>query len=118
VLRPRCAPQGEPTIAGCGREAAFSIGFSPDEAQTWLYVADGGSHVIAILRRADLEKVAEFGGPGTGPGELGRPHNLAVGPDGDIYVAEAAGPWITEPARGDSAQAGFRAQKFRVVGGG
>ena len=118
ILRPRCAPEGEPPVAGCGREAAFSIGFSPDESQTWLYVADGGSHVIVVLRRTDLAKVAEFGGPGTGPGELGRPHNLAVGPGGDLYVAEAAGPWIPDAASGDSVQAGFRAQKFRVVGRG
>ncbi len=118
ILRPRCAPGGEPEVPGCGREAAFSVGFSPDEAQTYLYVADGGSHVIVVLRRSDLEKVAEFGGPGTEPGLLGRPHNLAVGPGGELYVAEAAGPWIADAARGDSVQAGFRAQKFERVGGG
>ena len=114
VLRPRCAPEGRPAVAGCGNSAAFSVGFSPDEAQTYLYVADGGSHVILVLRRSDLEIVDEFGGPGTGPGEMGRPHNLAVDPSGNIFVAEAAGPWIPGPAQGDSAQAGFRAQKFRV----
>jgi hypothetical protein len=32
-----------------------------------------GAHVIVVLRRSDLEKVAEFGGPGTGSGKLGRP---------------------------------------------
>lgn len=117
ILRPRCAPEGEPVIPECGGSAAFSLGFSPDEAQTYLYVADGGSHVIVVLRRSDLEKVAEFGGPGTGPGQMGRPHNLAVDPDGDIFVAEAAGPWMPV-AGGDSVQAGFRAQRFRVVEGG
>ena len=113
ILRPLCGPDGAPSVAGCAREAAFSLGFSPDEAQTWLYVADGGSHVIVVLRRSDLEKVGEFGGPGTGPGQLGRPHNLAVDPQGNIYVAEAAGPWIVDPSGADSVQAGFRAQKFR-----
>ena len=101
----------------CAREAAFSVGFSPDEAQTYLYVADGGSHMIVVLRRSDLMKVDEFAGPGVGTGELGRPHNLTVDPQGNIYVAEAAGPWI-QLATGDSVQAGFRAQKFAVSGGG
>lgn len=117
ILRPRCAPEGEPRVEGCGREAAFSVDFSHDEAQTYLYVADGGSHVITVLRRSDLEKVAELGGPGTGSGEFGRPHNLMVGPGGDIYVAEAAGPWV-HTEQGDSVQAGFRAQKLTFVGTG
>ena len=118
ILRPRCGPEDAPPVPGCAREAAFSVGFSPDEAQTYLYVADGGSHVIVVLRRSDLEKVSEFGGPGTGTGQLGRPHNLAVDPAGNIYVAEAAGPWIVNAATGDSVQAGFRPQKFAVAGAG
>ena len=114
ILRPRCAQEGQPEVPECGREAAFSVGFSPDDAQTYLYVADGGSHVIVVLRRSDLEKVDEFGEPGTDPGQLGRPHNLAVDPDGNVFVAEAAGPWIVDPAQGDSVQAGFRPQKFTL----
>lgn len=116
ILRPRCAPEGGPAIANCGRDAAFSVGFSPDPDQTYLYVADGGSHVILVLRRSNLVQVDEFGGPGTGTGQLGRPHNLAVDPAGNIFVAEAAGPWIVDPATGDSTQAGFRAQRFAVGG--
>ena len=114
ILRERCAPEDQPEVPECGREAAFSVGFSSDDAQTYLYVADGGSHVIVVLRRSDLEKVDEFGGPGTGPGLLGRPHNLAVDLDGNLFVAEAAGPWIVDTARGDSVQAGFRPQKFTL----
>ena len=117
VLRPRCAPEGQPAVPGCAGSAAFSVGFSPDEAQAYLYVADGGSHVIIVLRRADLGKVDEFGGPGRGTGQLGRPHNLAVDPQGNIFVAEAQGPWIFD-AQGDSARAGFRAQKFTLTGAG
>jgi DNA-binding beta-propeller fold protein YncE len=117
ILRPLCAPEGQPAVPGCAGSAAFSVGFSPDDAQTYLYVADGGSHVIIVLRRADLERVDEFGGPGRGTGELGRPHNLAVDPQGNIFVAEAQGPWIFD-AQGDSARAGFRAQKFTLMGAG
>jgi len=117
ILRPRCAGPGMPEVAGCAPSAVFSVGFSPDEEQTYLYVADGGSHVIVVLRRSDLEKLDEFGSPGTGTGQLGRPHNLAVDPAGNIFVAEAAGPWIMS-AQGDSIQAGFRAQKFTYTGPG
>ena len=118
VLRPMCPPRSEPPTPGCAREAAFSVAFSPDEAQTYLYVADGGSHMIVVLRRSGLEKVDEFAGPGAGTGQLGRPHNLTVDPRGNIFVAEAAGPWIVDAAAGDSVQAGFRAQKFALDGGG
>ncbi len=118
ILRPRCGPQEKATWAPkrpCGNEATFSVGFSPDAAQTYLYSADGGSHFITVLRRSDLEVVSEFGGPGVGPGQLGRPHNLSVDPSGNIFVAEAAGPEVKHPTTGATVQAGFRAQKFALV---
>jgi sugar lactone lactonase YvrE len=119
ILRPRCGPQEQATWTPkrtCGNEAAFSVGFSHDAAQTYLYVADGGSHFITILRRSDLEVVGEFGGPGVGPGQLGRPHNLSVDPSGNIFVAEAAGPKVKHPLTGAEVDAGFRAQKFVFSG--
>ena len=118
ILRPRCGPQEQATWTPkrpCGNEAAFSVGFSHDGPQTYLYVADGGSHFITVLRRSDLEVVSEFGGPGVGPGQLGRPHNLSVDPSGNIFVAEAAGPTVKN-AHGADVQAGFRAQKFTFKG--
>jgi len=119
ILRPRCGSQERASWAPkrpCGIEATFSLGFSHDVPQTYLYSADGGTHVITILRRSDLEVVGEFGGPGVGSGQLGRPHNLTVDPWGNIYVAEAAGPLVKDPASGDSVAAGFRAQKFTFAG--
>jgi hypothetical protein len=119
ILRPRCGSQERASWTPkrpCGIEATFSLGFSHDVPQTYLYSADGGTHVITILRRSDLEVVAEFGGPGVGSGQLGRPHNMSVDPWGNIYVAEAAGPLVKDPASGDSVAAGFRAQKFTFVG--
>ncbi|HYN07378.1 MAG TPA: hypothetical protein VES67_08315 [Vicinamibacterales bacterium] len=118
ILRPRCGPQEQATWTPkrpCGNEAAFSVGFSHDVPQTYLYVADGGSHFITVLRRSDLEVVSEFGGPGVGPGQLGRPHNLSVDPSGNIFVAEAAGPSVKNAA-GEAVDAGFRAQKFTFKG--
>ena len=118
ILRPRCGVQEQATWAPkrpCGIEAAFSVGFSHDAPQTYLYVADGGTHVITVLRRSDLEVVDEFGGPGVGPGQLGRPHNLTVDPSGNIFVAEAAGPKVKNAA-GAEVDAGYRAQKFTFTG--
>jgi len=119
ILRPKCGGEEKATWTPkrpCGIEAAFSLGFSHDGPQTYVYVADGGTHVITILRRSDLEVVDEFGGPGVGPGQMGRPHNLSVDPSGNIYVAEAAGPPVKNPTTGASVDAGFRAQKFTFAG--
>jgi DNA-binding beta-propeller fold protein YncE len=119
ILRPRCGAQEQATWTPkrpCGTEAAFSIGFSHDAPQTFVYVADGGTHVITVLRRSDLEVVDEFGGPGVGPGQLGRPHNLSVDPSGNIFVAEAAGPEVKHPVTGEMVPAGYRAQKFTFAG--
>ena len=79
-------------------------------------MADGGTHVITVLRRSDLEVVNEFAGPGVGPGQLGRPHNLTVDPSGNIFVAEAAGPKVKHPGTGAEVAAGSRAQKFTFSG--
>jgi DNA-binding beta-propeller fold protein YncE len=121
ILRPRCGPEEEADWAPprpCGGSAAFSIALSPDAGQEFLYVADGGSHVVTVLRRSDLEILADIGGPGVGPGEMGRPHNVTVDPSGNLFVAEAAGPPVTDPATGQEVQAGFRAQKLSFVGMG
>ena len=118
ILRPRCGAQEKATWTPkrpCGNEATFSVGFSRDPGQTYIYSADGGSHFITVLRRSDLEMVSEFGGPGVGPGQLGRPHNLSVDPSGNIYVAEAAGPEVKHPTTGATVQAGFRAQRFVLL---
>lgn len=118
ILRPRCGAQEKASWAPkrpCGNEATFSLGFSHDGPQTYVYSADGGSHVITVLRRSDLEVVSEFGGPGVGVGQLGRPHNLTVDPSGNIYVAEAQGPEVKNAA-GATVEAGFRAQKFTFTG--
>jgi DNA-binding beta-propeller fold protein YncE len=129
ILRPRglpgsaqCESQKQatwtPKDRECGNEATFSLGFSPDPEQTYIYSADGGSHMITILRRSDLAIVDEFGGSGVEYGQMGRPHNLSVDPQGNIYIAEAAGLWIhpNPAAPNDSVQAGFRAQKFTFTG--
>jgi DNA-binding beta-propeller fold protein YncE len=119
ILRPRCGAQEKATWTPkrpCGNEATFSLGFSHDGPQTYIYSADGGSHVINVLRRSDLEVVSEFGGPGVAVGQLGRPHNLTVDPSGNIFVAEAEGPDVKHPVTGATIKAGSRPQKFTFNG--
>ncbi len=59
-------------------------------------------------------------------GDMADVHEAATGdviaevfkdPQGNIFVAEAAGPWIVDAERGDSVQAGFRVQTFTLVAG-
>ena len=119
ILRSHCGAEEKAAWAPkrpCGNEATFSLGFSHDGPQTYIYSADGGSHMITVLRRSDLEVVSEFGSPGVGVGQLGRPHNLTVDPSGNIFVAEAQGPEVKDPATGATKEAGFRAQKFTFTG--
>jgi DNA-binding beta-propeller fold protein YncE len=119
ILRARCGAQEKATWAPkrpCGNEATFSLGFSHDGPQTYIYSADGGSHMITVIRRSDLEVVSEFGSPGVGVGQLGRPHNLSVDPSGNIFVGEAQGPEVKHPVTGATVEAGFRAQKFTFTG--
>ncbi len=85
-----------------GPSAAFDVAFSPEPEQEFMYVADGQEHQIWVLRRSDLEILDRFGREGSGPGEFGRPHNMATDSRGNIFVAEA------DPGR--------RFQKFTFLG--
>lgn len=62
IVRPLCSPEGDP-VPDCGGSATFSVGFSPDEAQTWLYVADGGSHVMGMTRLMSHDESADDSEP-------------------------------------------------------
>jgi hypothetical protein len=67
---------------------AGSIGFSPDPAQTFMYVANGSDNVVHVLNRATGEVLATFGRPGNQPGDLTDPHSIAVNSKGDIIIGE------------------------------
>jgi DNA-binding beta-propeller fold protein YncE len=87
-----------------GSGGAFSVALSHDPEQEFVYVCDGTQHRIWILRRSSMEVVGQFSHEGVEPGELGRPHNIAVDSKGNIYVTEA------DPGR--------RVQKFAFKGWG
>jgi DNA-binding beta-propeller fold protein YncE len=66
-----------------------------------LYVADILHHQIHVLDKASGRPLFKFGKAGSGEGELFHPTNLAIGPDGDIYVVETSN---------------FRVQRFSADG--
>ena len=76
-----------------------------------LYIADtGGSRVLVVSTAG--EELASWGGPGAGPGQFNQPTDVAVGPDGQVYVADTfnqrvqwldadgayLGEWLIQPA--------------------
>jgi DNA-binding beta-propeller fold protein YncE len=77
---------------------AFSVAFSEDAEQQYLYVADAGNGRIHILDRGTLQEVGQFGRIGRYPGQFVFLHNVAVDSQGNLYTAEVGG--------------GRRAQKF------
>jgi sugar lactone lactonase YvrE len=85
-----------------GTGGAFSVALSRDPEQSWVFVTDGTQHRVWILRRSDMEVVGQFSQEGSGPGELGRPHNITTDSRGNVYVSEG--------------QPGRRAQKFVPTG--
>jgi hypothetical protein len=77
---------------------AFSIAFSPDPQQQFMYVADAGNGRVHIYDRRGLQEVGRFGRIGHYAGEFVFLHNVATDSKGNVYTAEVG--------------TGRRAQKF------
>jgi DNA-binding beta-propeller fold protein YncE len=67
---------------------AFSVAFSPDPQQEFLYLADAGNGRIHILDRRTLDEVGGFGRIGHYAGEFVFLHNVATDSRGNVYTAE------------------------------
>jgi DNA-binding beta-propeller fold protein YncE len=70
---------------------SFSVAFSPDPRQEYLYLADAGNGRVHIFDRQTLEEVGNFGRIGHYAGEFVFLHNVAVDSKGDLYTAEVGG---------------------------
>jgi NHL repeat len=70
--------------------SAFDVAFSADKDQRFLYMLDGRSDKVWILRRADLKILGNFGCGGHFAGCFTTPHNMATDGKGNIYVTESA----------------------------
>lgn len=66
-----------------------------------LYVADVRHHEVQVLDKRSGKPLFKFGKAGSKPGELFHPTNLAIGPEGDVYVVETGN---------------FRVQRFTADG--
>ena len=74
-----------PVRTGAAARAHERKAFGPDGQ---VFIADGYRNARILRYTADGRKVAEWGRPGTGPGEFRLPHSLAVDENGIVYVAD------------------------------
>jgi len=74
----------DPTAAFCG---ATDIAFSP-AGNGHVYVSDGYCNGRVVEYDATGRKVTEWGSRGTGPGQFNNAHGIAIGADGNVYVAD------------------------------
>ena len=68
--------------------STWDIAFSPDEAQTYLYLADGQNMKVYIILRETMEILTSFGDGGRQPGLFFAVHSIATDSDGNIYTTE------------------------------
>jgi len=84
--------------------STWDIAFSPDEAQRFLYLADGQNMKVYVIERATMEILYSFGDGGRQPGQFFAVHSIATDSQGNIYTTET--------------YEGKRLQKFKFMGMG
>jgi DNA-binding beta-propeller fold protein YncE len=67
---------------------AVSMNFSPDKAQSCLYVGDNTNQTIYILNRSNLQQLGRLGHAGRMTGDFHWLHQVSVDSKGNIYTAE------------------------------
>jgi DNA-binding beta-propeller fold protein YncE len=70
---------------------SFSVAFSPDPRQEFLYLADAGNGRVHIYDRKTLQEVGGFGRIGHYAGEFVFLHVVAADSKGNLYTAEVGG---------------------------
>ncbi len=68
--------------------STWDIAFSPDDAQEFLYLADGQNFKVYIIDRDSMEVLYSFGDGGRQPGLFFAPHSIATDSQGNIYTTE------------------------------
>jgi DNA-binding beta-propeller fold protein YncE len=87
----------EPTARG----TVWSVAFSPDDAQQYLYVMNGAEEKVHILDHQSGKTLSTFGRPGHLLGNFTHGHMIATDSTGNLYVAET--------------NTGRRVQRFNLV---
>jgi hypothetical protein len=82
-----------------GSGSVWDVAFSPDPAQTFVFVIDGTNQQVYVLLRSSLEVLSTFGGAGHWAGQFYGAHNLATDSKGNLFITET--------------YEGKRVQKFR-----
>ena len=67
---------------------SFSVAFSPDARQQYLFLADAGNGKVRVYDRQTLQEVGNFGRIGHYAGQFVFLHNVAVDSQGSVYTAE------------------------------
>jgi len=70
---------------------SFSIAFSRDAGQRYLFLADAGNGKVRMFDRRTLEEVGSIGRIGRYAGQFVFLHNVAVDSSGNLYTAEVGG---------------------------
>jgi sugar lactone lactonase YvrE len=68
--------------------SVMNIAFSPDPAQSRLFVPDMVNGYTWELDRQSGQIIGKLGHPGTGPGEFAGAHESAVDSKGNVYIGE------------------------------
>ena len=85
-----------------GNGSPWWIVLSPDKAQKYMYVSDGGDAFVWTLDRASGQTLSGFGRLGHMAGEFTFLHTMAMNSKGDLFTGETVG--------------GRRVQKFNALG--
>lgn len=79
---------GTENVSGTGRDTfnlPTDVGFAPNGD---VYVSDGYGNARVVKFSSDGSYLLEWGRRGTGPGEFGLPHGIAVDAGGRVYVVD------------------------------
>ncbi len=72
------------------RGSVWSVDFSADSEQKYLYVMNGSKEIVHVLDHKSGEILSNFGRPGHYSGQFTHGHTISVDSQGNIYVAETA----------------------------
>jgi DNA-binding beta-propeller fold protein YncE len=71
-----------------GDGSVWDIAFSKDQAQKYLFLADGKNEKIYVMDRQSLEILTSFGDGGRQPGQWFAVHSIAADSKGNIFTTE------------------------------
>jgi len=78
----------ELVIEGEAAPAPAGFAFSPDPAQTYLYVIESSNARLLIFERESMTLLTQFGTRTAEPGGMDIAHHIAVDSEGNLYTAE------------------------------